>query len=69
MEKAKAMTAIFQTMLEFTNGTGALKTTQDLFTTAESFGDEANKFYKIVRYLTYQVSRRLPVRLARRAVR
>ena len=56
VEKAKTMTQIFQTMLEFTNGTGTLKTTQDLFTTAESFGDEANKFYKIVRYLTYQVS-------------
>lgn len=56
VEKAKTMTQIFETMLEFTNGTGALKTTQDLFTTAESFGDEANKFYKIVRYLTYQVS-------------
>lgn len=61
VEKAKTMTQIFQTMLEFTNGTGTLKTTQDLFTTAESFGDEANKFYKIVRYLTYQVSARIGV--------
>lgn len=56
VEKCTRMTQFVQTMLEFTNGAnGELKTTQDLFTQAESFGDEANKFYKIVRYLTYQV--------------
>lgn len=55
VEKCNTMTKLVQTMMEFTNGLGELKTTQDLFTHAENYGEEANKFYKIVRYLTYQV--------------
>ena len=55
VDKCKTMTQLVQTMFEFVNGTGDLKTTQDLFTQAENFGEEANRFYKIVRYLTYQV--------------
>lgn len=60
VEKCKLMTQFVNIMIEFTNGVcEQLKTTQDLFTQAESFGEEANKFYKIVRYLTYQVSTNL----------
>lgn len=49
-------------MYQFTRGEGDLKTTQDLFTQAEFFAEEANKFYKVVRVFTYQV-RSLPLAL------
>lgn len=43
-------------MYQFTRGEGALKTTQDLFTQAEYFAEEANRLYKVVRQFSYQVS-------------
>lgn len=55
VRKAKAMSAMAMAMFQFTRGEGELKTTQDLFTQAEFFADEANKLYKIVRHFTYQV--------------
>jgi len=53
--KAKSMSTMAISMYQFTRGEGELKTTQDLFTQAEFFADEANKLYKIVRHFTYQV--------------
>ncbi|CAG2107471.1 unnamed protein product [Medioppia subpectinata] len=53
--KAKSMAAMAASMFQFTRGEGELKTTQDLFTQAEFFADEANKLYKIVRHFTYQI--------------
>ena len=55
VRKAKSMSAMAMAMFQFTRGEGELKTTQDLFTQAEFFSDEANKMYKIVRHFTYQV--------------
>lgn len=43
-------------MYQFTKGEGRLNTTQDLFTQAEYFAEEANRLYKIVRQFSYQVS-------------
>lgn len=54
--RAKSMSQMSLSMYEFTRGEGELKTTQDLFTQAEFFAEEANKLYKIVRHFTYQVS-------------
>lgn len=42
-------------MYQFTKGNGSLKTTQDLFTQAEYFAEEANRLYKILRQFSYQV--------------
>ncbi|KAF0300210.1 Alpha-catulin [Amphibalanus amphitrite] len=42
-------------MYQFTRGDGTLKTTQDLFTQAEYFTEEANRLYKVVRQFSYQV--------------
>lgn len=42
-------------MYQFTKGEGRLNTTQDLFTQAEYFAEEANRLYKIVRQFSYQV--------------
>lgn len=53
--KAKSMSAMAMSMYQFTRGEGELKTTQDLFTQAEFFADEANKLYKVVRHFSYQV--------------
>ncbi|KAJ8983269.1 hypothetical protein NQ317_007169 [Molorchus minor] len=36
-------------------GEGELKTTQDLFTQAEYFAEEANRLYKVIRQFSYQV--------------
>ena len=55
VKRARAMTDMALSMYEFTRGAGELKTTQDLFTQAEFFAEEANKFYKVVRHFTYQV--------------
>ena len=49
-------------MYQFTRGEGALKTTQDLFTQAEYFAEEANRLYKVVRQFSYQVCIILPRR-------
>lgn len=43
-------------MYQFTKGEGELKTTQDLFTQAEYFAEEANRLYKVIRQFSYQVS-------------
>lgn len=43
-------------MYQFTKGEGRLNTTQDLFTQAEYFAEEANRLYKIVRQFSYQVN-------------
>lgn len=42
-------------MYQFTKGEGELKTTQDLFTQAEYFAEEANRLYKVIRQFSYQV--------------
>ncbi|XP_046916901.2 alpha-catenin related isoform X1 [Dermatophagoides farinae] len=55
VRKAKAMSSMAMSMFQFTRGEGELKTTQDLFTQAEFFAEEANKLYKIVRHFTYQI--------------
>ncbi|OTF69887.1 hypothetical protein BLA29_007269 [Euroglyphus maynei] len=55
VRKAKAMSSMAMAMFQFTRGEGELKTTQDLFTQAELFAEEANKLYKIVRHFTYQI--------------
>lgn len=56
VRRAKQMSTMAFSMYQFTRGEGELKTTQDLFTQAEFFAEEANKFYKVVRVFTYQVS-------------
>lgn len=49
------MSAMAFSMYQFTKGEGALKTTQDLFTQAEYFAEEANRLYKVIRQFSYQV--------------
>lgn len=56
LKLAKAMQAMSFSMHQFTMGEGTLRTTQDLFTQAEYFAEEANRLYKIVRQFSYQVS-------------
>lgn len=55
VKRAKTMSAMAFSMYQFTRGEGALKTTQDLFTQAEFFAEEANRLYKVVRQFSYQV--------------
>ena len=55
VKRAKSMLLMASSMYQFTLGEGDLKTTQDLFTQAEFFAEEANKFYKVVRQFTYSV--------------
>lgn len=50
------MSAMAFSMYQFTKGEGALKTTQDLFTQAEYFAEEANRLYKVIRQFSYQVN-------------
>lgn len=50
------MSSMAFAMYQFTKGEGRLNTTQDLFTQAEYFAEEANRLYKIVRQFSYQVS-------------
>lgn len=50
------MSAMAFSMYQFTKGEGNLGTTQDLFTQAEYFAEEANRLYKVVRQFSYQVS-------------
>ena len=57
LRRAKAMSHMALGMYQFTRGDGTLKTTQDLFTQAEYFTEEANRLYKVVRQFSYQVSR------------
>lgn len=49
------MSAMAFSMYQFTRGEGVLKTTQDLFTQAEYFAEEANRLYKVIRQFSYQV--------------
>ncbi|XP_043239796.1 alpha-catulin-like isoform X3 [Amphibalanus amphitrite] len=55
LRRAKAMSQMALGMYQFTRGDGTLKTTQDLFTQAEYFTEEANRLYKVVRQFSYQV--------------
>ncbi|KAK9752463.1 Vinculin family [Popillia japonica] len=55
VKRAKNMSAMAFSMYQFTKGEGALKTTQDLFTQAEYFAEEANRLYKVIRQFSYQV--------------
>lgn len=55
VKRAKNMTAMAFSMYQFTKGEGTLRTTQDLFTQAEYFAEEANRLYKVVRQFSYQV--------------
>lgn len=56
VKRAKNMSAMAFSMYQFTKGEGVLRTTQDLFTQAEYFAEEANRLYKVVRQFSYQVS-------------
>lgn len=49
------MSSMAFSMYQFTKGEGSLKTTQDLFTQAEYFAEEANRLYKVIRQFSYQV--------------
>ncbi|XP_013780387.1 alpha-catulin-like [Limulus polyphemus] len=53
--RARNMSQMAFSMYQFTRGEGDLKTTQDLFTQAEFFAEEANKLYKLIRHFSYQV--------------
>ncbi|XP_059352348.1 alpha-catulin-like isoform X2 [Daphnia carinata] len=55
VKRAKNMSSMAFSMYQFTRGEGTLKTTQDLFTQAEYFAEEANRLYKVVRQFCYQV--------------
>ncbi|XP_033207720.1 alpha-catulin isoform X2 [Belonocnema kinseyi] len=55
VKRAKNMSSMAFSMYQFTRGEGVLKTTQDLFTQAEYFAEEANRLYKVVRQFSYQV--------------
>lgn len=55
VKRAKNMSSMAFSMYQFTKGEGALRTTQDLFTQAEYFAEEANRLYKVVRQFSYQV--------------
>ncbi len=55
VRRAKNMSNMAYNMYQFTRGEGALKTTQDLFTQAEYFAEEANRLYKVVRQFSYMV--------------
>jgi len=55
VKRARNMSSMAFSMYQFTRGEGTLKTTQDLFTQAEYFAEEANRLYKVVRQFCYQV--------------
>jgi Vinculin family len=57
VKRAKNMSAMAFSMYQFTKGEGSLRTTQDLFTQAEYFAEEANRLYKVVRQFSYQVTK------------
>lgn len=57
VKRAKNMSSMAFSMYQFTKGDGTLKTTQDLFTQAEYFAEEANRLYKVVRQFSYQVGK------------
>lgn len=49
VRRAKAMSSLAFSMYLFTRGEGPLRTTQDLFSQAEHFADEANRLYRVVK--------------------
>lgn len=53
---ARETAQMAMSMYQFTRGEGDLNTTQDLFTQAELFAEEANELYKEVRCFSYKVS-------------
>ncbi len=55
VKRARNLSSMAFSMYQFTRGEGTLKTTQDLFTQAEYFAEEANRLYKVVRQFCYQV--------------
>lgn len=55
LRRAKILSQMALNMYEFTKGAGECKTTQDLFTQAEYFAEEANRLYKVVRQFSYMV--------------
>ncbi|KAL0279422.1 UNVERIFIED_CONTAM: hypothetical protein PYX00_000987 [Menopon gallinae] len=55
VKRARSMSSMAFSMYQFTKGEGTLKTTQDLFTQAEFFAEEANRLYKVARQFSYQV--------------
>ncbi|XP_035701561.1 alpha-catulin isoform X3 [Folsomia candida] len=55
VRRAKNMSTMAFNMYQFTKGEGALRTTQDLFTQAEYFAEEANRLYKVIRQFSYTV--------------
>lgn len=58
---AKETAQMALSMYQFTRGEGDLNTTQDLFTQAELFAEEANELYKEVRCFSYKVSPSKPI--------
>lgn len=59
VKRARNMSSMAFSMYQFTKGEGTLKTTQDLFTQAEYFAEEANRLYKVARQFSYQVLSRI----------
>ena len=59
--RGKNMSSMAFSMYLFTRGEGPLKTTQDLFTQAQYFGEEGVRLYQCGRELTVQVSTGSPV--------
>ncbi|XP_022235835.1 alpha-catulin-like, partial [Limulus polyphemus] len=55
VRRTQGMSQMAFLVYQFTRGEGDLKTTQDLFTQAELFAEEANRLYKEVRQFSYQV--------------
>ena len=55
LKHARGMLTSAQSMQSFTRGEGKIKTTQDFFTKAESFSEDSNKLYKLVRMFSYTV--------------
>ena len=56
LQRARGMLASAQAMHNFTlNSDGCIKTTQDFFTRAESFSEDSNKLYKLIRMFSYTV--------------
>ena len=55
VRRSKKMAGQANDMLDFTHGRGRVKTTQDLFTLAEYFAEEANLLYKVIRMFSYDV--------------
>ncbi|KAG9510680.1 Alpha-catulin, partial [Fragariocoptes setiger] len=55
VQTARTTAQMAFSMYQFTRGEGELNTTQDLFTQAELFAEEANELYKDVRRFSYEV--------------